>query len=116
MIEKKIDEFLLCLEEQRYYDAHEALEEVWFPRRFEGSDEMNLLKAFINASVSFELYKRGKEMQSKKVWKNYLKHRGKLFKVESPHKNRYYQLSRHLETINNKKNSIIRLELKKERL
>ena len=112
MIEKKIDEFLLCLEEQRYYDAHEALEEVWFPRRFEDSDEIYLLKAFINASVSFELHKRGRTQQSKKVWRNYLKHRGKLFRVDSPYKNRYYQLSRHLETINNNKNSIIRLTLK----
>ncbi len=107
MIKKKIDEFLLCLEEQRYYDAHEALEEVWFPRRFENSDEMNLLKAFINASVSFELYKRGRVEQSKKVWKNYLKHRGKLLKIDSEYKNHYYQLSRHLETINNNKVTLI---------
>lgn len=107
MISEKIEEFLLCLREQRFYDAHEALEEVWFPRRFEKSDEVNILKAFINASVSFELYKRKREMQSKKVWKNYLRHRGLLFKVESKYKNLYYQLSRYLEEINNNKKVII---------
>lgn len=107
MIKTKIAEFVEHLHEQRFYEAHEALEEVWFPRRFEKSDEMNLLKGFINASVSFELYKRGREMQSKKVWQNYLKYRGVLFKVESEHKNLYYQLSRHLEHLNQNKNAII---------
>jgi hypothetical protein len=109
MISEKLEEFVLCLDEQRFYDAHEALEEVWFPRRFEKSDEINLLKGFINASVSFELYKRGREIQSKKVWLNYLRYRALLFRVESPNKNRYYQLSRHLESINHNKMKIITL-------
>ena len=108
MITEKIEEFVLCLEEQRFYDAHEALEEVWFPRRFEKSEEMNLLKGFINASVSFELFKRGKETQGQKVWQNYLKYRSLLFKVESEHKNLYYQLSRYLEAIyKNKATTIV---------
>jgi len=107
MISAKAEEFLLCLEEQRYYDAHEVLEEVWFPLRFEKNHEVNLIKGFINASVSFELYKRGREKQSKKVWGNYLKYRGLLFKIESKNKNLYYQISRQLETINNNKVTVI---------
>ena len=110
MIIEKIEEFALCLAERRFYDAHEALEEVWFPRRFEKSHEMNLLKGFINASVSFELYKRGRETQSQKVWQNYLKYRALLLKVESPHKNAYYQLSRELEKINRHKEEYIAQE------
>lgn len=96
----KLDEFILCLDEQRYYDAHEALEEIWFPRRFEGSDEMSLLKGFINASVSFELRKKGKLPQSKKVWKNYIKYRPLLYKVSSPFLNQYHATARHIEKIN----------------
>lgn len=103
MINRKIDEFILCLDEQRFYDAHEALEEVWFPRRFDGSNEVKLLKGFINASVSFELYKRGRIEQSKKVWANYIKYRQFLQKVDTVNRNKYYQLSRHLESINNNK-------------
>lgn len=95
----KIDEFVLCLDEQRFYDAHEALEEVWFPRRFEDDAEMNLLKGFINASVSFELNKQGKKPQSKKVWKNYLKYRPLLYKVQSPHLNYYHRIARYIESI-----------------
>lgn len=98
----KIIEFKKCLEEQRFYDAHEALEKVWFPRRFEDSDEVRLLKGFINASVSFELIKRGKVEQSKKVWMNYLKYRQLIFKVDSIYLNDYYLLSRYIEKINYK--------------
>lgn len=95
-----LDEFALCLDEKRYYDAHEALEEIWFPRRFEKSNEMYLLKGLINASVSFELRKQNKLPQSKKVWKNYLKYRPLLYKVSSPHNNSYHSLLRYVEKIN----------------
>ncbi|MEE8588924.1 MAG: DUF309 domain-containing protein [Sulfurimonadaceae bacterium] len=46
-----LDRFVKCLDEERFYDAHEALEEVWFPRRFEDDMEMKLVKGFINAAV-----------------------------------------------------------------
>ena len=96
----KIEEFKQCLDAEEFYDAHEALEEVWFPRRFEKSNEVKLLKGFINASVSFELRKRSKIKQSQKVWLNYLKYRQLLFKVNSPYQNDYYLLSLYIEKIN----------------
>ena len=95
----KIEKFILCLDKERYYDAHEVLEEVWFPRRFEESNEIKLLKGFINAAVSFELLKRGREDPSRQVWKNYLKYRALLYKVTSPHLNKYLSLSRYIDTI-----------------
>lgn len=74
MLSKKhVDNYLKCLDEQRFFDAHEALEELWFPSRFTKTDEVLLLKGFINAAVSFELHKRGRQAQGKKVWGNYLK-------------------------------------------
>ncbi len=97
---KKIDEFVVCLDEARFYDAHEALEEIWYPRRFEDNKEVKLLKGFINASVSFELFKQGKILQSKKVWKNYLKYRPLLYKVQSIHSNHYHMIARYIERIN----------------
>lgn len=97
MINKKINEFVQCIEENRFYDAHESLEEIWFPRRFEKCSEIELLKGFINAAVSFELIKLGRIKQSKRVWKNYLKYRPNLYKITSRHKNDYYQLSRYIE-------------------
>jgi len=50
MTQNKIDEFKECLREERFYDAHEALEVLWFPRRFEQDPEIKLLKGFINAA------------------------------------------------------------------
>ena len=99
MILKKIEEFKTCLIENRFYDAHEALEEIWFPRRFEESSEVKLLKGFINAAVSFELLKRGRVQQSHKVWNNYLKYRPLVLSVNSPYKNEYHALSRFIETL-----------------
>ena len=96
---KKIAQYIQCLQERRYYDAHEALEALWFPRRFEEDAEVKLLKGLINAAVSFELRKRGRVMQSKKVWANYLKYRQEIFKLNSSSLNNYYQLTRFVEQI-----------------
>jgi hypothetical protein len=102
MTKSKIEEFQKCLDEERFYDAHEALEALWFPRRFEKNAEILLQKGLINAAVSFELHKRGRSKQSKKVWANYLKYRQFLFKVEPTHLNDYYQLSRKVEALQKK--------------
>ncbi|WP_226960539.1 DUF309 domain-containing protein [Sulfurimonas paralvinellae] len=104
MTQIKIDEFAKCLREERFYDAHEALEALWFPRRSEKSAEVMLIKGLINAAVSFELIKRGRIPQSKKVWQNYLKYRQFLFKIDSPYLNDYYQLSRDVELLAQKLN------------
>jgi len=105
MLEKQISLYKRCLQEHRYYDAHEALEELWFPRRFEQSNEVKILKAFINAAVSFELHKRGRPQQSAKVWQNYLKYRGLLFKVGKEYLPHFYRLSREIEE-HKRKNSL----------
>ncbi|MEA2098758.1 MAG: DUF309 domain-containing protein [Campylobacterota bacterium] len=96
---KNLDEFIKSLDEQRFYDAHESIESIWFPRRFEDSDEMRLLKGFINASVSFELYKKGRIEPSKRVWKNYIKYRPLLYKIDSKYLNRYHYIARYIESI-----------------
>jgi len=97
---KKIQEYKNCIDTSAFYDAHEALEELWFPRRFEQSSDVKLLKGFINAAVSFELHKRGRPEQRRKVWANYLKYRQLLFKCDANYKNEFYQLSRYVESLN----------------
>lgn len=75
------DAFLACLHEERYYDAHEVLEALWFPVRFEKRSEVLLLKGLINASVSFELRKRGRAHKAPGPWNVYLKYREYLSPV-----------------------------------
>ena len=95
--EELINEFVICINETRYYDAHEALEEIWFPRRFEDNTEMKLIKGFINAAVSFELIKRGRLESSNKVWNNYEKYKVFMGSFESPYQGRYEELALLLE-------------------
>lgn len=98
---KHFDNFLIALDEKRFYDAHEVLEELWFPKRFENSNEVRLLKGFINASVYFELIKKGRPLAAKKVWINYLKYRQLIFKTSSAKVNIYYKIQRHIELLYN---------------
>lgn len=92
-----LDRFVCCLDEERFYDAHEALEEIWFPRRFEDDKEMKLLKGFINAAVSFELTKRGRPNPAAKAWKNYEKYRPLLEAFSSCNTPYYGRLSIRVE-------------------
>jgi hypothetical protein len=101
-MQTQINKFILCLQKEQFFNAHEVLEEIWFPRRFEENVDIQLLKGFINAAVSFELYKRGRKQQSKKVWANYLKYRPLLLDSKCSYRNDFYQLSRYIEQINHK--------------
>ena len=102
MTTKHLNEFIKCLDENRFYDAHESIEVIWFPKRFCDCNETKLLKGFINAAVSFELHKKGRIDSSKKVWKNYLKYRPLLYKINSIHLNKYHFVARHIEKIKNR--------------
>jgi len=96
-----LDKFVLCLEEERFFDAHEALEEIWFPRRFEDDMEIKLIKGFINAAVSFELTKRGRPAPATRAWGNYEKYRPLLKQFHSVNTPYYERLSLKLEWMRN---------------
>jgi len=98
--EEQLDLFVQNLQSGNFYDAHEDLECIWYERRFEESDEVRLLKGFINASVSFELRKKGKTEQAKKVWNNYLKYRDLVNNIDSLHVEKYHQIIKEIDKIN----------------
>lgn len=88
-VESACEAFMQSLIEERYYDAHEDLEALWFPRRFEDDDEVKLWKGFINAAVSFELIKKGSPAPSQTPWKTYLKYVPLLEGLEMEHNKLY---------------------------
>ena len=64
--------------QKEFFKAHEALEEYWFPRRKNKTDELLIIKGFINAAVAFELQKRGRHERALLVWQTYLKFAKKI--------------------------------------
>ncbi|MDD2651906.1 MAG: DUF309 domain-containing protein [Sulfurimonas sp.] len=96
---KYLDSFLKNLKNENFYEAHEDLEAIWFPRRFEQSDEVKLLKGLINASVSFELRKKGKIEQAKKVWQTYLKYKELINSINSPNQEIYHLIIQEIQSI-----------------
>ncbi len=93
-MKSRITKYLGLIASERFYDAHEVLEEYWYPKRFEACDEVRLIKGLINAAVSFELVKKGRIEASKKAWRNYLKYRTLLYKLTSKEYNEYHRAVR----------------------
>ena len=84
--------FIDLLNHDAFYDAHEALELLWFPIRFEKDSEVLLLKACINASVSFELVRLGREKSGLKPWGFFLKNRCLIEEISTEHLNHYTKM------------------------
>ena len=57
-IEDALKQYIVLLDAERYFEAHEILEEVWYPRRLNKDPLANLLKGLINGAVAFEHLKR----------------------------------------------------------
>jgi len=102
-LEKQIEDFICCLREERFYEAHEALEVLWFPLRHDANEEVNLLRGYINASVSFELHKRGRNQPAYRVWKNFIKYQHLLSKVKAEHQPLYRLAEDEILNIKNSK-------------
>ena len=98
--EKALDNFIQNFSNGNFYEAHNDLEAVWFTRRFEDNDEIKLIKGFINAAVSFELLKKGKDEQAKKVWQNYLKYIPLLDAIDSTNREKYIYISKIIDDLN----------------
>lgn len=94
-----LDDFMQCLDEERFHEAHDVLEHIWFARRFEKSDETNLLKGYINAAVSFELVKRGRKDSAQKVYNTYLKYKDLRLHVSSQFSQKYVQIEQKIEDL-----------------
>jgi len=96
---ESLDRFHRSLDENRFYDAHEDLEHWWFPRRKTKTNEVLFIKGLINSAVAFELVKKNKIDQAKKVWNNYKKYKTKIDTIDSPYKDQYINSIKKVEYI-----------------
>jgi len=65
--------FKLLIIEEKFFEAHEVLEEYWHTIRKTDNPYKNVYRGFINAAVAMELKKRGRSYE--KVWKTYEKYK-----------------------------------------
>jgi predicted metal-dependent hydrolase len=95
MIELEI--FLQDIDDRNYFKAHEVLEETWRQMKVMDKKRSYIYKAFINAAVSFELYRRGRAAQSLKIWKIYEKYRPLIEEMDRESRERYKAVSFKIE-------------------
>ena len=67
------EKFKFLIIKEKFYEAHEILEEYWHTIRKTNNPYKNVYRGFINAAVAMELKKRGRNYE--KVWKTYEKYR-----------------------------------------
>ena len=66
-LEGVLREYLLLLEQEAYFDAHEVLEEAWHPLRKVDYPLKNLVKGLINGAIAFEHIKRDRQYAAQKA-------------------------------------------------
>jgi hypothetical protein len=75
-IDLEHEKIILLLENDEFIRVHDILEELW--RKYKDNEhtrqESFILKAFVNASVSIELYKMKRFEHSLNVWNTYKKY------------------------------------------
>lgn len=78
-LEGALKEFLMLLDKEEYFEAHEVLEEAWHPLRKENHHSKNLVKGLINGAIAFEHIKRNKNeahQKAKKVMVSFDRYKG----------------------------------------
>ena len=68
-LEGALKEYLQLLDEEKYFEAHEVLEEAWHPLRKAEHPLKNLVKGLINGAIAFEHIKRDRNKADKKAKK-----------------------------------------------
>jgi len=59
--------YMVLLDEEEYFEAHEVLEEAWHPLRLKKHPLANLVKGLINGAIAFEHIKRNRTNVKDKV-------------------------------------------------
>jgi len=77
-LEEALKNYLILLEKELYFEAHEVLEEAWHPLRQSNHPLKNLVKGLINGAICFEHLKRKRTDSMRKALttlKSYERHK-----------------------------------------
>lgn len=85
VLEEALRRFSEQVEEKRFFQAHETLEELWFPiRREKERWQVSALKGMINGAVALELARKGRVEASERVWERYRSLRMEVYPEADP--------------------------------
>ncbi|PLY11181.1 MAG: DUF309 domain-containing protein [Arcobacter sp.] len=94
-----IEEFISALEEERFVEAHELLEDEWrYYKKIEEKSKAKAIQGLINGATALALFRKNRHEAYEKVWKVFKKYNHLLEKLDSNEK--YYEASRLLELKN----------------
>ena len=85
-LEDALQSYLILLEKEDYFEAHEALEEAWHPLRISKDPMRHVVKGFINGAICFEHLKRNRKnanINAKKVIQSYERYKHLRYEAES---------------------------------
>ncbi len=80
-LKEALEEYVELVKLERYFDAHEVLEEAWHPLRKANHPLKNLVKGLINGAIAFEHIKRDRKDSKRKastVYKSFDRHKNIL--------------------------------------
>jgi len=107
-LEGALKHYLVLMEQEEYFEAHEVLEEAWHPLRLKQDPLANLVKGFINGAIAFEHIKRNrKNVQAKaqKVLGSYERYKN-LVTADTPHAFLFEQATQKIEQLKQKNSHI----------
>jgi hypothetical protein len=95
-INSKLEKIILLLNKNEFVESHDIFEELW--REYKNNEssriESFILKAFVNASVSFELYKMNKFEHSQNLWNTYIKYEYLIEEINSINSVNYQKIKK----------------------
>jgi len=96
ILNKELKEALKLLVNNEFIKAHDLFEGLWREYKDDKKtrEESFILKAFVNASISFELYKMNRIEHSINVWNTYKKYEDLIDSLISPNRDTYKELKK----------------------
>ena len=93
-INLKLQEIIFLLKEEKFVKSHDIFEELWreYKNHEDTREESFILKAFVNASVSVELYNMKRFEHSNNVWNTYLKYENLINNLETKNSQNYKKI------------------------
>jgi len=100
-LKEALTNYLTFLEKEKYFDAHEALEEAWHPLRKAHHPLKNLIKGLINGAICFEHIKRDRKdakRKARQVLKSFERHKH-LFTKDIEHNRLFKESCKKIEEL-----------------